>query len=230
MRFWLTLFAILTLAGPALALETDQFTVPPQPLVDLGPALDAKVVATLQKTVDHANATRAEELAAVADTDSHYWQRVHARRADEAVKLPAIADDFYDRIASWTVPRCKIEHWIEDEPSHAPSLQPMPVGTSIYGGNFLYRPLLMVELSPTILLHGQYTGVDKTGHFFQQGHEYYDIYLQSRLAARASTMRSPMRWPTAWPKSTAGMARRSLASIPTATWPRIFPACCSTAT
>jgi hypothetical protein len=172
----LTLVILLLLAAPAWALETDQFTVPDKPLPDLGAALDAKLLSELERVVADANAERIANLAAAQKARTAKWRRIYTKRADAAVGADALARAFYDRLAGIEVPRCRIEHWLEDEESGRQAmLQNTWIRESIYGGPF-ERPPLLVEVSPTVNLYGQYVGVDKVGHFVQQGHEYFNIY------------------------------------------------------
>ena len=59
MRHLLNLFAVCAVAllsGMACATETDQFTLPPKPLDDLGPDLGAMVLAVLHSELSQLNA------------------------------------------------------------------------------------------------------------------------------------------------------------------------------
>jgi len=188
MRAGRLLLLVLLMCTPAWALETDQFTVPPQPLADLGPMLDAKATFELRRVVAAANATRATELKLAAEARSKSAAKLHRDRAYAAVSQQGLAKAYYETIAGGGVPICKIEDWLIDDHTYRASLlQPMPMGNSVYGGNPFTRPLLVVELSPTANLHGQYVGVDKVGHFFQQGHEYYERYIEARCQGATET-------------------------------------------
>jgi hypothetical protein len=172
----LTLILLLLLTAPAWALETDQFTVPDKPLPDLGAALDAKLLTELERVIADANASRAANLASAQKARTAKWRRIYTRRADEAVSADAIAEALYDRVATIEVPRCRLERWLEDKESgRAAMLQNTGIRDSIYGGPW-QRPPLLIEVSPTVNLYGQYVGVDKVGHFVQQGHEYFNAY------------------------------------------------------
>ena len=181
MRFSVGILIGLLFVTPALALETDQFTLPPQPLADLGPVVDFKAAYELRHVVADANTLRARELQLARDASTKAKARAHREAAHAAVSQQAIADAFYHAIAGGGVPECKIEDWVLDKHSiRSTMLQPMPVGGSVYGANPFERPFLLVELSPTLNFHGQYVGVDKLGHFFQQGHEYYERFIAAR--------------------------------------------------
>ncbi len=186
MRYLLVILILLALASTrAAALETDQFTVPAAPLVDLGAVVDDKVSGELERIVNHANAERAEELR-LAGTSRWAWLAgKHRAAADEAVSNDGVALAFYRAIAGGSVPSCRIEDWVTSSGKlRSALLQPMPVSDSVYGANPFQRPFLLVELSPTIRLHDQYLGVDKLGHFFQQGQEYYERFVDARRAGK----------------------------------------------
>lgn len=180
------LFLLAFLSARADALETDQFSVPAQPLADLGPVVDDKVTFELQQVIVRANSDRREErrLAQAA-----HWQWLadkHHRKADDVSSNFGVANAFYHAIAGGAVPRCEIEDWVlASHTLRAQLLQPMPVSASVYGANPFERPFLLVELSPTMRLHDQYIGVDKLGHFFQQGHEYYERFVEARAAGKS---------------------------------------------
>ncbi len=170
---------VTTAAAPAVALECDQFTVPQSSLIDMSWALDAKVIKELRKVVLQANQSRANYLAKAALAKSSREAQQLRDRADDVTSQAALADALYDALAGGAVPRCRIERWLEDSDAiHAAFMQPMPTGESIYGGSPFQ--LLLLGLAPTMLLNDQYVGVDKIGHFFQQGHEYYNRYSDAR--------------------------------------------------
>lgn len=175
-RFAAVLAAVLLAAAPARGLETDQFTVPPRPLVDISPQFQQHATAVLREVVAKANARALEHAKAAREASTA------ARRADHAAKAAAcLADDFiaaalYDAVGRG-LPECELEAWVAR--SHfpdGPAKFDPSMGESVYGANPFLRPLTMQELSPTVNLFGVYLGIDKIGHFFQQGYEYYEAY------------------------------------------------------
>jgi len=186
MRVWsVLLLGVALLSTRAAALETDQFTVPAQPLVDLGPVVDDKVAFELQQVIAHAKVERASELEQARTTHWKWLANKHRQQADDVISSDGVADAFYHAIAGGSVPECKIEDWIlEKHTLRAALLQPMSVSDSVYGANPFERPFLLIELSPTVRLHDRYVGVDKLGHFFQQGHEYYERFVEARAAGK----------------------------------------------
>src|SRR5688500_154510 len=71
---------LLAPGGVALALETDQFTVPHRPLADLGPEIDVYVAATVFDVVQEMNA-RAAAHDRAARGSNWPWRDHHRSRA-----------------------------------------------------------------------------------------------------------------------------------------------------
>jgi hypothetical protein len=171
---------------PARAYEADQFTLPPEPLTDLGPVLAVWVHRSLADVMDELNARIAhlEVQAAQAESESQRKRRqdqIQACLADQRV-----AKAIYQRLGlGW--PEAQVELWIREAPIQAdhPWSFAVSYDDSIFGTAALARPLLIIGLSPTIRVFGVHMGIDKVGHFFQQGYEYYEQYLQQR--ARGAT-------------------------------------------
>ncbi|CAN5394938.1 hypothetical protein BH10PLA1_BH10PLA1_08170 [soil metagenome] len=176
---------VVLVSGSACALETDQFTVPPRPLVDMGPALSNRVIDELKTIVADANATRQRELRLVAATKSRYWQKIHLNKAYAAVSQPVLAKAVYDAISGGSPYECHVEAWIRNRAEESGDALELNVGQSIYGPNPFERPFLLSFLAPTIRLHDQYTGSDKVGHFVQEGYEYYEFYLNALRAGKS---------------------------------------------
>src|SRR5436190_18253798 len=89
MKTWVIVLATLLSASLLEARETDQFTVPPQSLYDLGPDFDHRVEVTLQQVVNSANA-RYEKLLAKAAAASSPSAR--ARYINDAAE--SLTDDY----------------------------------------------------------------------------------------------------------------------------------------
>ena len=156
------------------ALETDQFTTPPRPLKDFGPALQAHVVERLSRIIEVANANRQILLRDAEMAPPGPIRQMLRDRADELISADYIADRLSDDLSPG-LPECVIEQWAVQNSAHPDYQFAVRPSESIYG-NFFQRPITLQELSPTINMFGVYIGTDKIGHFFQQGHEYYRIY------------------------------------------------------
>src|SRR3712207_1689208 len=77
------LCALSTLVAPRVhALETDQFTLPPRPLKDLGAEFDREVAAILQEVADRVTARHQEHLARTPAWPAAF-RKAHLARADK---------------------------------------------------------------------------------------------------------------------------------------------------
>jgi hypothetical protein len=163
----------------AAALETDQFTVPPRPLADIGPELAAEVVARIDAAVARVN-DRAAAHAARAGRASGFWRRHHLRERDRHLGEAALAREVYRALAGPAVPECRIERWVRHHPfARGPARFEVTCGGSAYGPSPLGRSPLLWSLSPTVNAFGEHFGVDKIGHLFQQGHQYHERFLRA---------------------------------------------------
>jgi len=224
-RYHFILIALLSFAlcGPASGLETDQFTTPPRPLVDLGPQLRNHLIACIAKTIDAANARHGQLMHDASRAPLGVIRRILAERADEVLTPDYIAARLYDDIGPG-LPECVIEQWLV-ESSNRPGYQLfLECSDSVYG-NVFQRPITLQELSPTVNVYGVYLGTDKIGHFFQQGHEYYPR-LPRTGKRRAFLRRKPpvRRCVSASARSMASTAKQWWACIPMATWRPTLPA------
>jgi hypothetical protein len=83
----------------------------------------------------------------------------------------------------------EFEGWIEHHDFHAqPALFHVNYFESVFNGAALTRPLLVFAMSPTLNIHGVYLGLDKMGHFFQQGYQYYKCYDQAMAQPHATRL------------------------------------------
>lgn len=173
---------LLALGGPAFALETDQFTVPDGPLADIGPELEVYVLARVWDVVQESN-RRAVEHEREAKLGWSIWTGYHRSEAARYRSEDYLAKRVYEALAGGGLPECRIEQWAERHRFRAarpdsPALFWVSSDRSVYGEPLFGKPLLLVELSPTINVHGCYIGLDKLGHVFQQGYEYFQEYRQ----------------------------------------------------
>ena len=139
--------------GQVRALETDQFTVPPKPLVNLGPELLAEVRRAIELAIDQAN-TREE-------TDERF-----------------IAAQIH-RLLGRGLIETGIEHWMrKTDFGREPASLVLPASQTIYAAAAKRQRLAFLRISPTVNLYGVYLGTDKLGHFFQHGYDYYRVFME----------------------------------------------------
>src|SRR5882724_10295989 len=92
------LMLALVTAGQVSGLETDQFTIPPRPLKDIGPTLDAHVLGILRQTAEAANARRAEMLCRARANPFPPFRRFFNDRAAEVLTPDYFARRLYEAI------------------------------------------------------------------------------------------------------------------------------------
>lgn len=161
----LILFALIPYAQ---AEETEQFTLPPSDLVDIGPAASNRLYAVIEKVIAQTN----------ADIQTLLPNAQHSRFA--AAKLAARRNETYiaDLVYSNTGPG--YPQWMRGIPTtfenHPTRYNEYKPWKTIYWLVFSQSPLALIRLAPTINMYGYTFGTDKLGHFFMMGHTYYRIY------------------------------------------------------
>lgn len=167
MRLAATALLCLVVFCPRLhALESDQFTLPKQPLVDSGPLLSRRVFYLLQYIVRQGN----NEFRKISDSE----------RLDERFPAKRVF-----QVLGRGIPETSVERWLRTETfPQRPMRYNIPFWDSIFMGVFSPLPLAFVQLAPTINQFGILMGTDKAGHFFQQGHSYYIIQMNGEQAGQ----------------------------------------------
>ena len=188
--------ALLAPGGRALALETDQFTVPARALPDLGPEIDVYVAATVFDVAQDLNA-RAAAHEAAARRSTWPWKGYHRGRAARYREADFLTKRVYDALAGPGLPESRIEQWVRRNDFRATratggrAVFETTLARCVYGNSPFNKPLLLAFLSPTVNLHGSYMGVDKLGHVFQHGYHYFEEYRRAERGgaddARATT-------------------------------------------
>jgi hypothetical protein len=167
------LAALLVLAAPAAAHETDQFTVPVgREFVDLGRFVSYASYTAIKKGMDKTNARIARavrshdraEVDALTSPDE-IASAVHAAYGpaynqiedlETVIRNKKLQDRFPGRILGFTPPR-----WIYHDTHFV--LDPRKINMSLWRAS-------------TIEVYGTYLGTDKLGHFHDMGYIYYTNY------------------------------------------------------
>jgi len=168
---------VVMLAPWCAALETDQFTTPPKPLVDLGAEFQQEVVRSLETAVGRVNEQYHEHMTKADRTSFQFIRKSELEKAADRLTEAAIARAVFDVTVRGGTAQCYMEAWVrygefERQPM---KFDPWP-RESVYGT--IYRPILMVIISPTVNFNGIYFGTDKLGHLFEQGYEYYEVFTE----------------------------------------------------
>ena len=171
MRFRIILFAsaVTLLSGlpapRAAATETDQFTLPPQPLDDLGRDMGAMVLDVLHAELAQLN-TKIDERA-----------ELKPKGAGEVFDEREFVTHVYEQTGVG-LPESTLERALRYDSFSGRNVRFKPAyAESIYAWVSAPFPLSHVMTDcPTIRLYGIDLGTDKVGHIFQQGYEYLTRY------------------------------------------------------
>lgn len=172
-RLAATLLAVVACATPlaARATETDQFTLPPAPLDDIGRDLGGMVIEILRDEVAHLNQRIAEREA------------LDPRSGHKPTDEREFAYKVYERTGVG-LPESTLEREARYGAFGGRNVRFKPAyADSIYAWVVSPFPLAHVTTDcPTIRVYGIDMGTDKIGHLFQQGYEYYVRYEDARTA------------------------------------------------
>jgi hypothetical protein len=191
----IALFAVA--AATVRATETDQFTLPPVPLDDLGPDMGAIVLDVVRAAVAEVNARIAERK--LLDP------RAGLLPADERLVATRVYEETGIGIPEATMERAlRYGNYGNRNVRFVPSYF-----DTIYSGAFAPYPLAHITTNcPTIRLYGIDVGTDKPGHIFQTGYEYYNLYENARAggADEATSIRRAIAYGVLTEKGLFGIA------------------------
>jgi hypothetical protein len=167
----------MSLARGVYALETDQFTPPPRPLVDLSEEFEARMRQALRETVERANREYAEHIGRASTARLRFVRASRLKKARQWHAERHVVKAAYAATVFSGYPQCEMELWARAGTfARQPARFGPKPGESVFGKST--RPITVQMMSPTINLYGVYLGTDKLGHFFQQGYEYYEVYAE----------------------------------------------------
>lgn len=175
------LTAMVVGVSQSWAHETDQFTVPDKPLADIAPEITAEMAKRIQNEMDRLNKDMEKNLP--KENDPHHSSQTLAKN----IATNFGTNFFQTEFESWIV-----KHEFKAQPSRFQVDYPQ----SVFNGAATTRPLLVFALSPTININGVNIGLDKIGHFVQQGHQYYDKYsmvIQKKDATRIDALEAAIK-------------------------------------
>lgn len=208
------LFVSFVGALPASSMETDQYNLPPVPLADIAPEVEAFVAENIQAALDALNAeitkhdsclrpphsaafgTRPPSTVTVEKTErdmSCSSPDKEAARLDELRKPDAVAWAVYERLGSGSIFVTPMGKWLN---SHKFSREPYRYKADFTESIYWVRPTNYATLSPTIRMYGVEFGTDKLDHFFQQGYTYYKTYRKqlAKGADDAAATKKAVAW------------------------------------
>lgn len=157
-------FVVLTCwLSAGYAYEVDNFTNRYKPLADATKVLNTEVNSRIRFALKAVNETNVN---AKLKKNLNFNKNCNTKDLYEAVS---------DELLAGTVGA--LEEFATDSKSVAKSDKK---NEKIYKAKHSNTFLDMVGIEPSINLHGHYVGVDKMGHFFDQGKEYYDVVEKTK--------------------------------------------------
>lgn len=184
---WACLVLGGVLAAAAVAFEADQFSLPPQPLADIGPEIDEYLRQVIDKAIERVNKQIASERQALAAAASDVIRAEHEKAIQELLDESIIPERLRN-VVGVNMPKTTIEAWLDRHTFRAqPDRHAISYSDTFFGASMIFKPLLAGAISPTINVYGTLQGMDKIGHFLQQGHDYYGIYLAQIDAGKSES-------------------------------------------
>ena len=202
--------------------ETDQYNLPPKPLADIAPEVEAYVAQKIQTAVDKLNeqitthercfhplpsaafGTR-EGSNVTIEAPPRKPASCGTDKNEEAIlarlRSPdAVARAVYEQLGTGNIFITNTGKWLNTHKfEHEPSRYTQPYLESIYWE----RPINYATLSPTIRMYGVEFGTDKLDHLFQQGYTYYRKYTAARKEGKSEA--DALKVPVAWGRSTENL-------------------------
>ncbi len=149
--------------------ETDQFTLPPHELLDIGPIASEKLYEVIQQVIIQTNS----EIQMLIPKAQH--SQLAASRLATRRKGTYLANLVYAHTGPGFPRWMRWGHLpVDFKPMLYRETRPWK---TVYWLVFSQSPLSLVGLAPTINMYDYYFGTDKLGHFFMQGHTYYTMYM-----------------------------------------------------
>ena len=150
--------------------ETDQFTLPPVALQDIGSAASQQLYAVLEKVVAQTNED-IQRLLPLAKRNPIAAHHLAVRLGDAYIpdRVYANTGPGFPRWLRWRL----LPQKLKTKPLEYKEIWPWK---TVYWLVFSQCPFSLIGLASTVNMYGYDFGADKLGHFFMQGHTYYTIY------------------------------------------------------
>lgn len=196
-RLFCLFFASVIILQPlsALAFETDQYNLPPEPLADIGSEVSEYVEDNLRRAIADLNTQISRHEACLegtitkgCGTDLAERQKLASLRTRDALAAAVFAP-----LGDGNLFVTKFGRWMTSHKFHS---EPASYKTGYTRSIFVVLPADYLTLSPTVKLYGKEFGIDKLEHMFQQGYEYYKIEEEARHEglSRQQAVGFAVRW------------------------------------
>ena len=189
---------VAVLAQPIgiFSFETDQYNLPPEPLVDIGDEVTDYVQRQIDLAITRIDSEIVEVGACVesdpkdknCDSPDELSKRLAYLRSNDAV-----AKEIFKRLGDGIFPFTNVSVWIE---WHKFAESPARYKTSFKDSIHLTAPFNYLTISPTVNIYDTKLGTDKIAHIFQQGYAYYKIHKRatSKDADDPAAIEKAVRW------------------------------------
>lgn len=183
--FSLLLILAISTATSSLAFETDQYNLPPVPLADIGDEVSRYVEENLRAAAAAVNTQITRSLKCIeAKTRGCGSAEAERKNLAELRSDRAIADALFKLIGDGNLFTTRFGNWMRSHKFRGqPDRYKAPLNQSI----FILNPANYLTLSATVKLFGAEFGIDKLEHFFQQGHQYYEIEREELAKGKMPT-------------------------------------------
>lgn len=170
--------ALLAQSTISFAFETDQYNLPPQPLVDIGDEVSQYVEANIKKAIDKLNAEILLRQSCLNNQEKFRGIKCDSPEKEELklaqLRSPQIISrEVYSLLGGGIPPFTNSETWLE---THRFSRENVRYKTNFRDSIYFTFPTDFIGLGSTVRLYNTQFGTDKIAHFFQQGYTYYKIY------------------------------------------------------
>lgn len=180
-----------------VAMETDQYNLPPVALADIGDEVSEHIEENLRAAVAKVNADIASNEACLGAGK----MRPHGCGGvdEETNKLKylrsndAISKELYKLLGDGNIFVSYIGRWMNSHEFHG---SPSRYKTGYFESIYATEPIDYMTLSPTVRMFGTEFGTDKLDHFFQQGYKYYTIRKDaiSKGLTRHEAAKKAVKW------------------------------------
>lgn len=182
--FKICLAFIFCITITAWAAETDQYTVPPQPLADLDGPFQKIMHQRLQKIMDRLNGEFASQIAKADRAGSDSDRDNCLDDASYELTAQCLSEAVYSSLGIDDAIKLTKELLAVQIDDGTPTSFNPSLGKTIYAGTAATLPLSLVPPAPTVRINNVYLGTDKLGHIFQQGYDYRSYYLRAIAAGK----------------------------------------------
>lgn len=192
-----SILLVFAMLANASAFETDQYNLPPEPLVDIGEEVNGYVVDGLRKAIANLNGDIERSQTCLAGNGSKEFKcrpkGTELKKLEFARSEPGLAEAVYGQLGKGSLFITVTGKWFK---THKFAAEPSRYKTTFAESIFILMPIDYATISPTVKMYGVEFGTDKIEHFFQQGYKYYDIYNDSISEGRTAddAIKKAVRW------------------------------------